>query len=105
MTRVAALAFLLFVAGCAHTSVQVNSGGGATPSSARASVGVSGGGRSVAWLLIGIGLIAAGEYAGRQHADGAAAPVPPGELDQARRVNEQDCTQPIKDWSANLKCR
>lgn len=27
------------------------------------------------------------------------------ELDPGRRVNEQDCTRPIEDPSANLKCR
>jgi hypothetical protein len=26
-------------------------------------------------------------------------------LDPERRVNEQDCTQPIEDWSANLRCK
>ena len=26
-------------------------------------------------------------------------------LDPQRKVLEQDCTQPIVDWSANLKCR
>ena len=30
---------------------------------------------------------------------------PPPPLDPTRRVLEQDCTQPIVDWSANLKCR
>ena len=29
----------------------------------------------------------------------------PPELDASRRVHEQDCTKPISDWSANLKCR
>jgi hypothetical protein len=29
----------------------------------------------------------------------------PGALDPGRRVNEQDCTRPIEDPSANLKCR
>jgi hypothetical protein len=30
-------------------------------------------------------------------------PAPP--MDETRTVNTQDCTQPIEDWSANLKCR
>lgn len=29
--------------------------------------------------------------------------VPP--MDAARNVNEQDCSKPIEDWSANLRCR
>jgi len=28
-----------------------------------------------------------------------------GELDPGRRVNQQDCTRPIEDPSANLMCR
>ena len=34
-----------------------------------------------------------------------AAPrwVPP--MDENRKVNLQDCSQPIVDWSANLSCR
>jgi hypothetical protein len=93
----------LLIAGCANTSVQ-GGWGGSNPGGANVSVGVSGG--SVGWALIGIGLIAAGEYAERRRAAGLP-PMnePPQELDKARRVNEQDCTQPIVDWSANLKCR
>ena len=34
-------------------------------------------------------------------ASGRAVP----ELDVSRRVVEQDCTKPIVDWSANLKCK
>ena len=30
-------------------------------------------------------------------------PAPP--MDESRTVNTQDCTRPIEDWSANLKCR
>ena len=26
-------------------------------------------------------------------------------MDETRTVNTQDCTMPIEDWSANLKCR
>ena len=37
--------------------------------------------------------------------DGSASSRRLPELDAARRVNEQDCTKPIVDWSANLKCR
>lgn len=28
-----------------------------------------------------------------------------GEMDPDRRVNEQDCSKPVKDTSANLHCR
>jgi hypothetical protein len=26
-------------------------------------------------------------------------------LDASRTVNEQDCSKPIENWSANLKCK
>jgi uncharacterized protein YcfL len=48
-------------------------------------------------MLIGLG-IAAGLMS-------EAQPLPAPELAPSRRVNEQDCTKPIQDWSANLKCR
>lgn len=101
--RTIALFLALLITGCSHTSVQGGWGGGSS-SGGSASVGVSG--HSVGWALIGIGIIAAGEYSGRQRVEGLP-PMnePPRELDGARRVNEQDCTQPIKDWSANLKCK
>ena len=102
--RILLLLFALSLAGCSHTSVQ-GGWGGTTSSGGNVSAGV--GGSSVAWVLIGIGLIAA-EYGGSQAArerglEDPGVPVLP--LDEARRVNEQDCTQPIKDWSANLKCK
>jgi len=34
------------------------------------------------------------------------SPTPPApELAANRRISEQDCSKPIRDWSANLKCR
>ena len=33
----------------------------------------------------------------------STAPAPP--MDETRTVNAQDCTRPIADWSANLKCQ
>lgn len=107
MKRCAALVLALLIAGCSHTSVMVSSGGSTTTSYGSASVGISGGGSSVAWALIGIGLIAA-ELAGRRAGEStqpAVASQPSRALDQRRNVNEQDCSQPIKDWSANLKCK
>jgi len=102
--RILTLFVVLFLAGCSHTHVQ-GGWGGTGSSGGNASVGVSG--SSVAWALIGIGLIAAehgGSRAARERGlEDPGVPVLP--LDGARRVNEQDCTQPIKDWSANLKCR
>ncbi|MGH8707194.1 MAG: hypothetical protein ACREVD_03950 [Burkholderiales bacterium] len=99
----------VLIAGCSHTSVQLNSGGGTTTTSAGVSIGYSGSGsgRAAAWALIGIGLIAAeigGSAAARER---ELEPERPGErtLDAQRRVNEVDCTKPIENWTANLRCK
>jgi len=96
----------LALAGCSHTSVQGSSGGTST-TSAGLSVSVSGRPSPAAWALIGIGLIAA-EYGGSAAArERGLEPERAGErkLDATRRVNEVDCTKPIENWSANLKCK
>jgi hypothetical protein len=33
----------------------------------------------------------------------STVPAPP--MDESRSINTQDCTRPIEDWSANLRCR
>lgn len=101
-----ALIVVLLLAGCTHASVRIDSGGGVVTTGTSVSVGYSGGG-SAAWALIGIGLIAA-ELAGSEAArerglETEKAPALP--MDAQRRVNEVDCTKPIENWSANLKCR
>ena len=101
------LAFTL--AGCSHAQVQLNAGG---------STSASGGGGSPAAALIGLGIAGAviyssernspGGYGTRYDANpfmGVTGTAPAPELAPGRRVNEQDCTQPIADLSANLKCR
>jgi hypothetical protein len=104
--RVPALIVVLLLAGCTHASVRVDSGGGTVTTGTSVSVGYSGS-SSAAWALIGIGLIAA-ELAGSEAArERGLEPERPGErkMDAQRRVNEVDCTKPIENWSANLKCR
>lgn len=91
---------------CSHASVRYDSGGGTVTTSASVSAGYSGS-NAAAWALIGIGLIAA-ELAGSEAArerglEPRQAPAQP--MDAKRQVNEVDCTKPIADWSANLKCR
>ena len=103
--------------GCsAHTNVRIGSGAAGVPpgtsvtsSSVRASV-QSG---SAAGALIAIGLLAAAWHGagierfsdrhGVEPFSAIVGPLPP--LDELRRVHEQDCTRPIEDWSANLKCK
>ena len=81
------VALALLVAGCASTSVQVGAGG-------KAAMGAPGNTPLGALLLLGF-IVSA-----ESHQE-----APPPRLDPARRVLEQDCSKPIEDWSANLKCR
>ena len=114
MNRFVALVLASLLVGCAHSNVSLNSSGsaaGATSSfSGQVSAGASG---AAAVVLFAIAVVA---IHGRELSDGststrgepsaAITPTPPPlGLDSSRRVNEQDCSKPIKDWSANLKCR
>jgi hypothetical protein len=113
---------LVFLAACAHTDVRVNAGSAAVTRSTSATTTTQGGlqvsaqgGRGLA-LLLGVGVAAAAivdyarygwssrpdAYPYLWNADGNR-PAPP--LAPERRVNEQDCSRPIEDLSANLKCR
>lgn len=104
--RVLALAMVVLTA-CSHASVRMSTDGSTATTSTSVSAGYSGHGSAAVWALIGIGLIAA-ELAGSQAArERGLEPERPGErrLDATRQVNEVDCTKPIENWSANLKCR
>src|SRR5205807_8490985 len=96
------IVFTVFIAGCSHGQLQFNGGtasttsGGTAISSSSAGLSVQASGTTAA-ALIGLGIAGAVIY--RSEARGW---VP--ELTPARRVNEQDCTRPIEDISANLKC-
>ena len=92
------------LAGCS-THYQLNAGSGMLPPGGAApGTTVSGGsaqlqaGGSGAAALLAIGILAG---------IAAAQPSPPPapQLAPGRRVNEQDCTKPIADPAANLKCR
>jgi hypothetical protein len=101
------LILVFTIAGCTHASVQVNTGGGVTTTTTSVSAGYSGHGSAAAWLLIGIGLIAAEQAGSAAARERGLEPDPAAaiELDPKRRVNEVDCTKPIANWTANLKCR
>ena len=83
----------ILIAGCSHGATS----GGTAISSSSAGLNVQASG-STAAALIGLGIAGAVIY--RSEASGRAP-----ELAPVRRVNEQDCTRPIEDISANLKCR
>jgi len=99
----AALACAL-LAGCGgHANVQfASSGAPQTGVSSGGSVRVQG--TSTLGALFAIGVIAGNAYAS-EHPRAAPARDAAPPMDPARRVDERDCTQPIDDWSGNLKCR
>jgi len=113
-----ALSSAIWLAGCSHGQLLVNtgsaasssSGTGITTSSSGVNAQASG---STAAVVFSIGLAAIiasrdGDYGTRYGANPfmaiADSPRAP-ELAPERRINEQDCTKPIEDFSANLKCR
>lgn len=102
MMRALALSLALVLAGCSgHSNVQVSS-------STLPSGGVSSGGavqaqsNSALGVLLAIGVLMGASHASDRESPPSAA-VP--ELDPSRRVLVQDCTRPIVDWSANLRCK
>jgi hypothetical protein len=87
----------LLLGGCGgNANVQVNSGNVSAGSSVRVP------GRSALGTLISVVFLA-----GVSYEDGRELPRsdPVPEPDPSRRVVEHDCTRPIEDWSANLRCR
>jgi hypothetical protein len=105
--RFLVLVMVLVLAACTHASVRMSTDGSTTTTSTGVSAGYSGRGSAGLWVLLGIGLIAA-EYGGSAAArERGLEPERAGErkLDATRQVNEVDCTKPIENWSANLKCR
>jgi hypothetical protein len=115
--RGALLALALLVAGCGGNSYMqlTSSGSPATGVSTGGSVHVQGGSTFAA--LLAIGILAGASYAGDREYESSgmqrrSSPFTPmqrhgavPELDATRTVNEQDCSKPIVDWSANLKCK
>lgn len=98
-----AAAMLLFLAaGCGgHSNVQFASSG--SPATGVSSGGsVSAQGTSTLGVLFAIAVLSGASHRSDQ---GSPAPQRVPELDPARRVVLQDCTRPIEDRSANLKCR
>ncbi len=94
----------LLVAGCGGSSnIQFSSGGpphGVVANSSTVSVQ----GHTTVGALIAAGILAGASIRYERERDlpwSMHAPEP----DPLRRVVEHDCTRPIKDWSANLRCR
>ncbi len=114
MNRYLALVVALLIAGCSHTSMSLNSSGSAAGSTNTVRGQISAGGSGAAAIgLFAIAIVAIhGSEISSEGTSYRANPLdavtptkPASELDGSRRVNAQDCSKPIKDWSANLKCR
>lgn len=122
MKRLLILLLCVQLAACANAAVSVSTSTAATGSVTAGTAAAGGqvaaassGAGAIALFAIAAAMMTASEmsasgtttYNANPFAaiDGASASRRPPELDANRRVNEQDCTRPIVDWSANLKCR
>ncbi|MBM3367629.1 MAG: hypothetical protein FJY43_05010 [Betaproteobacteria bacterium] len=103
MRRFLIAAFAALAAGCANHA-QVSGGSGSVSFQVNS-------GRAA---LIAVGILAIASEHEREQGHVRSSPltafdpaagraVPP--MDAARKVHEQDCTKPIEDGSANLRCR
>ena len=113
----AILSLALLAPGCGgHSNVQLSSSGSpSTGVSTGGSVHVQG--RSTFGALLAIGILAGASYGsdrqddvyGARYTPSPFSPMPPSvrvpELDASRTVHEQDCSKPIENRTANLKCR
>ena len=107
MNRFVALVLAALLAGCVHGNASMNLSGSAAGGTSSVGGNISAAGSGAAAVVLFA--ITAVAIHGRELSSGGASAVAPTksapELDGSRRVNEQDCSKPIKDWSANLKCR
>ena len=104
------------LAGCsAQANVRLGTGVSAVPagtSVSSASVGAQVQSGSAAGALIAIGILAAAWHGSESDGYGVRDRMDPSDgrgrapqLDETRSVNEQDCTRPIENPAANLRCR
>jgi hypothetical protein len=86
--RTASVVLALQGAGCAHSTIAVS-------------------GSATTRALLGMFLVAAeyGRSEGARERGLEGKPESAGPMDENRSVNLVDCTKPIADWSANLKCK
>jgi hypothetical protein len=123
MKRLFVLLLCLQIAACAHGTAAVSTStaaagsvtAGSTAVGAQVTAASSGAGAIALFALAAAMMMSASTgsasgsttYSANPFAaiDGASPSRRLPELDGSRRVHEQDCTKPIADWSANLKCR
>jgi hypothetical protein len=106
MKRLAIIFTCAIITACSSVNVNVTQTASTAPVTSSAYIAT----QSAAVALLAAGLLAAAWYGGDgvNYGAGGAYPfrgfwTPP--LDEARRVNAQNCTRPIEDSGANLRCR
>jgi hypothetical protein len=93
--RILAIALAALTAGCAsHTQITVGQG---AASGTQLGIDIQSG--SAVGAIVAIGVLGAAI-----HGQGSD-PADPPPLAGGRTVREQDCTRPLEDPSANLRCR
>jgi len=115
LRRALVLSLALLLAGCGgHSNVRLNSGG--APASGGTSVHVQSG-TSTFGTLLAIGVMVGMSYGSDralEESGGRDTVRPPfvtlpsarvPDLEPSRRVEVHDCTRPIEDWTANIKCK
>jgi hypothetical protein len=102
----AVLLAALLLPGCAGNYAVSGSTFGGTAAATGTSIAINGGlvatvslGATAANVVTGIGIVSI------LAAGNGLSPIPPGPLREDRAINEQDCTAPIANPTANLKCR
>lgn len=122
MKRLLILTLCVQLGACAHAAVGVSTSTATTGAVATGTTAVGGqvavassGAGAIALFAVAAAMMTASEmsasgtttYNANPFAaiDGSSSSRRQPELDAGRRVHEQDCTKPIADWSANLKCR
>lgn len=108
LARAVVLPLALLAAGCGgQANVQIQGSGVPGFTTVPAGTAVSGGslsasiqGGSAAGALLAIGLLGATVFSESDRAHNR-----PPALDPGRTVNEQDCSRPIENPSANLRCK
>jgi hypothetical protein len=121
MKRLLILLICMQIAACAHSAATVSTSTaaatavttGSTAVGAQVTAASSGAGAIVLFALAAVMMARASSESASGTTTYNANPFAaidgssrrPPELDANRRVHEQDCSKPIVDWSANLKCR
>ena len=102
--RLTACVVVLAATGCGgNSNVQFSSGGPPSGVVANSST-VSVQGHTTVGALIAAGILAGASWR-RERERGMSYTQSAPEPDPSRRIVEQDCSKPIEDWSANLRCK